>query len=653
MVVLDGGGVIRRINLEGSTLLGVEADTLKGCHWRTLLNHDQAAKLSCYVRSGEQAPLELDIQTKARGIRTTLWHITPLPPGLTHGEAVSTASQTVTTVLDPKAARGVLAVGTDITELRRMISEKESAEAASLAKSQFLANMSHEIRTPMNGVLGMMELLLKTDLDKKQAHFAETSYRSARHLLHLLNEILDISKVEAGKLELEAVPFDPEQMIEDVIALYKDPCEQRGLSLRSERDSTIPAVLGDPHRLRQVLTNLLGNAIKFTDSGYVKLTAIVEERTEDELVLHFEITDTGVGMTAREAERIFDSFQQADSSTTRRFGGTGLGLSICRQLIELMGGRIGVASEKGVGSTFWFHVRLPLLEGADNARFALKSAAAGKAEARQREEDAKGPQASFPGLRVLIAEDNPVNIEVTLQMINLLGAQGIVAENGREALTAFEHGDFHLVLMDSHMPVLDGLEAARQIRSLERLSGTRPVPIIAMTASAMPEDRERALEAGMDDFLGKPFTLDQLKDVIGAHTELETKPSDSPAVAGGALEELRALEREGTGTPGVVEKIVRSYLDTGAEQVREMLDAQARGEMREIYMTAHKLKSSSGTLGADDLAALCTRIESAASLEEPDTVEQLIRSLEPEWRRVAAELEGQLKPTPSASPLVH
>lgn len=390
---------------------------------------------------------------------------------------------------------------------------KEAAEAANLAKSQFLANMSHEVRTPMNAIIGMTELTLMTRLDDEQREYVSTVKSAAESLLTVINDVLDFSKIEAGRLELENTIFPPREVLAAVIRTMAKNAHEKGLALMSQIDHEVPDILcGDPGRLRQVLLNLVGNAVKFTDRGEVEVRVSVENRSEAEVTLRFMVRDTGIGIAADKQRLIFESFKQADASTTRKYGGTGLGLTISSRLAQIMRGRMWVESEPGVGSRFLF-----------NARFAVPSprptAASTPAQAEQEDDrDSESmplrearPQGS---LSILLAEDNPVNQLLTVRMLENMGHRITVADDGAKALEAIQRERFDLVLMDVQMPVLDGLEATAAIRTAERASGRVRIPIVAMTANAMQGDRERCLGAGMDDYISKPIAMQQLRATI-------------------------------------------------------------------------------------------------------------------------------------------
>jgi len=417
-----------------------------------------------------------------------------------------------------------------IERSNRMASE---AGIANAAKSQFLAAMSHEIRTPLNAIIGFSDMLLESALNEEQKDYAGIVKRSSEALLALINDILDLSKVEAGRMTLETSDFDPEVMASDVCELVRPTTERKSVALTCHVEKRVPALVkGDSKRFRQILINLMGNAAKFTEAGEIELGVSVAETTEDRVKLLAEVRDTGIGIAEDQWKRIFEPFRQIDDSPARKYEGTGLGLSIAKKLVELMGGDIWVESTLGQGSVFRFTVWMDRSHpGADFKKGATEASHPDNSKA------ATMTDLKRAGLRVLLAEDNPVNQKLACLMLNKAGVEADVAGSGREALDTYtgDPGRYSLILMDVQMPGMDGLQATRAIRGWEERqqpSGRNHVPIIAMTAQAVEGDRERCLEAGMDDYISKPIKKETFLEKI---RDWSSKESVSPSTSAGRL----------------------------------------------------------------------------------------------------------------------
>lgn len=516
---------------------------------------------------------------------------------------------------DHQKVTGIQGTLQDITERlkieQRLLEAKQQAEQANRVKSEFLANMSHEIRTPMNAIIGLVELCLNGNISSKQRDYLERVETASRSLMTIVDDILDFSKMEAGKMRLETVPFLLEEVLDHVYSTMSELSARKNIQLiRPAAYNTYHAVVGDPQRLRQILINLIGNAIKFTERGEIRINLKELRRTADQTRLQFSITDTGIGMSQENLSRLFHAFSQGDSSVTRKYGGTGLGLIICKQLVEQMGGDISVNSRENEGSTFTFTVTLGLADPATVRR--------GSEDRRRTGIDTSKLQ-YIRDARILLVEDNEVNRIVAIELLEQAQLQVDIAENGNIALDKLLQKQYDCVLMDIQMPVMDGYQTTRQLRTLECCN---KLPVIAMTANAMSDDRNKCLQAGMDDFISKPILPETLYTTLlkwiqprSVNTDQNGETEIIPYLYG--IDSSIGLQYT-AGNHAVYRKILQKFAVNHALSMNEISEAFDANDFYKVYHLVHTLKGLTGSLGAQQLQGHLQRLEEALDIYRPN-----------------------------------
>jgi PAS domain S-box-containing protein len=591
LMTTDPRGIITDVNKQTEALTGCTRDELIGAPFKGYFTDPERAEAGIKRVLSEKKVTDYELTACARDGKQTV------------------VSYNATTFYDrDRTLQGVFASARDVTERKQVEAElqqaKAVAESASQTKSDFLASMSHEIRTPMNAIIGIADLLAKTPLSPEQDKYVQIFRRAGDNLLHLINDILDLSKVEASQLELERTRFSLNDLLGKVTEMVAVRAHEKGLALVCEIAPEVPRdLVGDPTRLRQVLLNLLGNAIKFTESGEVGLRVTPDSDGSVPGALRFTISDTGIGIPEDKLGAVFERFTQADSSTTRRYGGSGLGLTISRRLVELMGGRIAVESGLGKGSVFSFAVPLEIWAGATRRATVPVGA---------------GPEPPLSALHILLVEDSPDNRTITLAYMRDTPYRVDTAENGAVAVEKFTAGRYDLVLMDRQMPVMDGLTATRAIREWELANHRLPTPIVALTASALKGDREKCVAAGCTAYLTKPIKQEVLLQAIKEHSIIASPSSKEESSREDTIL-VRADPKFADLIPG--------FLQNRKQDVIALLDALDRGDFETVASLGHGMKGAGGSYGFQAITDIGAGLEQAAESADTDVSRRWVGEL--------------------------
>jgi PAS domain S-box-containing protein len=591
LMTTDPAGIITDVNKQMEALTGCTRDELIGAPFKSYFTDPERAEAAIKRVLSEKRVTDYELTACARDGKQTV------------------VSYNAATIYDrSRTLQGVFAAARDVTERKRVEAElqqaKAMAETASQTKSDFLASMSHEIRTPMNAIIGIADLLAKTSMSPEQNGYVQIFRRAGDNLLNLVNDILDLSKVEASQLELERTGFSLHDLLEKVKEMVAVRAHEKGLALVCEIAPDAPSdLVGDPTRLRQVLLNLVGNAIKFTESGEVALRVAPDAGATAPAALRFTISDTGIGIPGEKLGAVFERFTQADSSTTRRYGGTGLGLTISKRLVELMGGCIRVESGVGKGSIFSFTVPLEIWAGPTRRASAPVGA---------------GPELPLPALNILLVEDSPDNRTITVAYLQDTPYRVEIAENGAVAYAKFIAGHYDLVLMDRQMPIMDGMTATRAIREWEKANQRTPTPIIALTASALKGDLEKFMAAGCSAYLTKPLKQEVLLRAIREHSIFALPP---PKEESGR--DVTILVRA---NPKLAD-LIPGFLQNRRRDVVALLEALDRDDFATAESLGHGMKGAGGSWGFEGITDIGAALEQAARSVDSDALRKRVDEL--------------------------